>query len=48
MIVGNKSSGDGLRKVGIWDQYDINGRITLVPNEAIKNMAQPCLNYAWL
>jgi hypothetical protein len=37
MIVGNKSSGDGIRKVGIWDQLDVNGRINIMPSDLFKN-----------
>lgn len=29
MIVGNKSSGDGVRKVGIWDKLDVHGNLSV-------------------
>lgn len=32
MIVGNRSQGDGIRRVGIWDQLDVNGTLQVNGN----------------
>lgn len=42
MIVGNKSSGEGISKVGIWDRLDVHGNLGVDGNINIQN--QICID----